>query len=271
MKQMLTKEEKKVMRKVQLRSHQCFLAGNMLNMQANGVTWSMIPVIEQIYKDDPKGRMEAYERTQQFMNTHSIPFCFIIGLNWAMEKEHHEHGTIDGKTIESVKAALMGPSAGMFDSLFFNCIRVIAASIGIGFSMQGNLLGVLLFFAIYALPQSVLKFTFVKYGYIYGTAFIDKVFHSGLMSSFTKAASILGLVMVGAMTAQMVNVPVSMEIAMGETSLVINDVINQIFPGLLSVLLLFTFTFLIRKGTRPTRLVIATLLLGLIGAFVGVF
>lgn len=221
MKQMLTKEEKKVMRKVQLRSHQCFLAGNMLNMQANGVTWSMIPVIEQIYKDDPKGRMEAYERTQQFMNTHSIPFCFIIGLNWAMEKEHHEHGTIDGKTIESVKAALMGPS--------------------------------------------------VKYGYIYGTAFIDKVFHSGLMSSFTKAASILGLVMVGAMTAQMVNVPVSMEIAMGETSLVINDVINQIFPGLLSVLLLFTFTFLIRKGTRPTRLVIATLLLGLIGAFVGVF
>ena len=108
-------------------------------------------------------------------------------------------------------------------------------------------------------------------GYIYGTSFIDKVFNSGLMTSFTKAASILGLVMVGAMTAQMVNVPLNISFTMGETSLVVNDVINSIFPGLLGVVLLFTYVVLLKKGVRPTKLVIITLLIGLLGALIGIF
>lgn len=267
----LSNEEKKLLRKVQIRSHSCFLHGNMLNMQANGVTYSLIPVIEHIYKDDMQGKKEAYERSQQFFNTHTVPFSFIMGLNWAMEKEHKEKGTIDGKTIESVKAALMGPTAGMFDSLFFNCLRVIAGGIGIGLCSQGNPLGIFLFILIYGLPQSILKFAFVKWGYVYGTSFIDTVFNSGLMSAFTKAASILGIIMVGAMTAQMVNVPLNIVITMGETSLSIGDVINSIFPGLLGVILLFTFAALIKKGVRPTMLVIGTLVIGILGAFIGIF
>lgn len=270
-KMMLTNEEKKLLRKVQLRSHLCFLQGNMLNLQATGVTYSLIPVIEEIYKDDPQGKKEAYERSQQFFNTHSVPFSFIMGLNWAMEKEHKEKNTIDGKTIESVKAALMGPTAGMFDSLFFNCLRVIAGGIGIGLCAQGNPLGILLFILIYGVPQSVLKFIFVKMGYVYGTSFIERVFNSGLMNAFTKAASILGIIMVGAMTAQMVNVPLNVVLTMGETSLNIADVVNSIFPGLLGVLLLFGFTALIKKGVRPTTLVVATLAAGLFGALIGIF
>ena len=267
----LSDKEKKLLRKLQLRSHMPFLYGNMMNMQANGVTYTLIPVIEDIYKDDEEGKKEAYERSQQFFNTHSVPFSFIMGLNWAMEKEHKEKNTVDGKTIESIKAALMGPTAGMFDSLFFNCLRVIAGSIGIGLCAQGNLLGVILFILIYGVPQSICKFIFVKMGYIYGTSFIDKVFNSGLMTSFTKAASILGLVMVGAMTAQMVNVPLNISFTMGETSLVVNDVINSIFPGLLGVVLLFTYVVLLKKGVRPTKLVIITLLIGLLGALIGIF
>lgn len=267
----MTQNEKTLLRKVQLRSHMCFLAGNMLNMQACGVTYTLIPVIEQLYKDDPAGKKEAYERSQQFFNTHTVPFSFIMGLNWAMEKEHKEKGTIDGKTIESIKAALMGPTAGMFDSLFFNCLRVIGGSIGIGLCSQGNILGVILFILIYGVPQSICKFLFVRWGYIYGTSFIDQVFNSGLMTSFTKAASILGIIMVGAMTAQMVNVPLNIVIPMGETELVIADVINSIFPGLLSVILLFGYVVLIKKGVRPTRLVIGTLIIGVLGALIGIF
>lgn len=58
---------------------------------------------------------------------------------------------------------------------------------------------------------------------------------------------------------------------MGETSLNIADVVNSIFPGLLGVLLLFGFTTLIKKGVRPTTLVVATLAAGLFGALIGIF
>ena len=49
----------------------------------------------------------------------------------------------------------MGPTAGMFDNLFFNCLRIIAAGIGIGLAQQGNILGMVMFILIYGVPQSV--------------------------------------------------------------------------------------------------------------------
>ena len=245
--------------------------GYAKKLEANGMTMTLIPAIEHIYKDDEVGKREAYARSQQFFNTHAVPFAFIAGLVYAMEKEHKENNSVDGKTIESVKAALMGPTAGMFDSLFFNCLRIIAAGIGIGLCAEGNILGSILFVLIYGVSQSVCKYFFVNWGYIYGTSFIDMIFNSGLMGAFTKSASVLGIMMVGAMTAQMVNVPINWTLNIGQTSLVVGDVLNSIFPGFLSVCLLFWLVHLIKKGIRPTTLILIILVISLLGAFVGIF
>lgn len=270
-KRLVTPEEKKVLRKMFFRSHLVFLCFNMVKMEANGFTVTMSPAIESIYKDDIEGKKEAYLRHQNFFNTHAVPFAFIAGLSYAMEKEHKEKNSIDGQTIESIKAALMGPTAGMFDSLFFNCLRIIAAGIGIGLCSQGSILGTLIFILLYGCSQSLVKYFFVNWGYVYGTSFIDAVFSSGLMNALTKSASVLGLIMVGAMTASMVNVPLNWTLNVGQTSVVIGDVLNSIFPGLLSVVLLFFMVGLIKKGKRPTQLIIGILVFALVGAALGIF
>ena len=270
-KKVLTPEEKKVLLKVFLRSHLVFISFNMVKMEANGFTLTMAPALDKIYADDPEGRKEAYLRHQNFFNTHAVAFSFIAGLCVAMEKEHHDNGSIDGATIESIKAALMGPTAGMFDSLFFNCLRIIAAGIGIGLCAQGNILGTLIFILLYGVSQSLLKYFFVIWGFEYGTSFIDSVFSSGLMGALTKAASTLGLIMVGAMTAQMVNVPLNFTLNVGQTNVVVGDVLNSIFPGLLSVLLLFFLVGRIKKGNRPTQLIIGIFVFALVGAFLHIF
>ncbi|SJZ35880.1 PTS system mannose/fructose/sorbose family transporter subunit IID [Anaerorhabdus furcosa] len=270
-KKILSTEEKKVLRSMFFRSHLVFLSFNMVKMEANGFTATMAPAIESIYKDDMEGKKEAYLRHQNFFNTHAVPFSFIAGLAYAMEKEHKEKNSIDGQTIDSIKAALMGPTAGMFDSLFFNCLRIIAAGIGIGLCSQGNILGTIIFILMYGVSQSVFKYFFVNWGYTYGTTFIDSVFSSGLMGALTKSASVLGLMMVGAMTAQMVNVPLNWTLNVGQTSVVVADVINSIFPGLLGVLLLFLLVSLIKKGARPTQLIIGIFVFALLGGFIGIF
>lgn len=267
----LTPQENKMLRKVQIRSHAVFLGATYVNMQGNGFTYSLIPVIEDIYKDDPEGRKEAYSRHQQFFNTHAVPFSFIVGLAWAMEKEKKENGTVDAETIASLKSALMGPTAGMFDNLFFNCLRIVAAGVGIGIAQQGSLLGAILFLLIYGVPQSIVKFIFVKMGYTYGTSFIDMMFKTGLMSSFTKAASIIGIAMVGAMTASMVNVPLNLILTIGPASLEVAPILNTIFPGFLSIALLFIYVMLLKKGFKPIHLILITILVGLIGGLVGIF
>ena len=165
----------------------------------------------------------------------------------------------------------MGPTAGIGDAFFFNCLRVIAAGIGIGLCSQGNILGVLLFILIYGGSQIVGRYYLLRVGYSLGTSFIDSVFSSGLMDSLTKAASIVGLSMVGAMTATMVKVKLNWTINVGQTSVVVLDVIDSIMPGILSIVLVFVLMKLIKKGYRPISLVFGILVVSIVLAFLGIF
>ncbi len=272
-KKVLTEHENKMINKVFLRSHLVFWNASYINMEGNGYTYSLAPVIEEIYAGDEEGRKEAYQRHTQFFNTHAVPFSFCVGLSWAMEKEHAEKGeaAMPASSINALKSALMGPTAGMFDNFFFNCVRIIAAGIGINLCEQGNFLGVILFILIYGIPQSVCKYLFVKYGYVYGTELINMLFESGLMQSFTKAASLVGIMIVGAMSAGFVNVPLNMVLDLNGATVNIGDVLNSIFPGLLSVLLVFGYVALIKKGWKPLRLVLVTLVIGIVGALIHIF
>ena len=266
----LTVEEKSTLKKMFLASHLVFMSFNMAKMEANGFTMTMEPAIETIYKDKPEEKKAAYERHQQFFNTHAVAFNFIAGLAYAMEKQHAK-GEVDADTINNIKAALMGPTAGMFDSLFFNTLRVIAAGIGIGLCSQGNFAGTIIFILLYGVTQSILKWLLLRVGYTTGTSFIDNIFSTGMMSVLSKSASLLGLMMGGAMTATMVNVPLNWTIVTGDTSVVVLDIINGIFPGLLGVILLFVMVNLIKKGWRPTRLILLIFIISFVGAILGIF
>lgn len=266
----ITAAEKSIIKKMFIRSHLTFISFNMAKMEANGFTITMAPAIEAIYGDDVEAKKNAYIRHQNFFNTHAVAFSFIAGLTYALEKEHKETD-LPFEAIESIKASLMGPTAGVFDSIFFNCLRIIAAGIAIGLMNTGSFLGVPIFVLLYGVSQSVFKYILLKNGYVYGTEFIENIFNSGLISVLTKAASCLGLMMVGSMTATTVNVPLNCTISMNGAELVLQDLINGIFPGLLSIVLLFTCMGLIRKGVRPINLIFMIFGIGLVGAFIGLF
>ena len=268
-----TPEEKAILRKIFFRSHRCFMMFSMAKMEANCFTMCMQPVIESLYPDDKEEQRRSYLRHQAFFNTHTNPFTFIAGLTYAMEKERKE-GKVDEATIDNVKAALMGPTAGMFDSFWFNAVRVISAGIAIGLCSQGNFLGTILFVLLYGVTQSIAKWYLLQAGYNLGTTFIDTVFNSGLVNVLTKCASVVGLTMVGAMTANMVNVPLNWVInTTGKEGgeVVVRDIVNSIFPGLLGVVLLFVLVRLIKKGYRPTQLIAGIFVLALVGALLGIF
>jgi PTS system mannose-specific IID component len=268
-----TPEEKAILRKIFFRSHRCFMMFSMAKMEANCFTMCMQPVIESLYPDDKEEQRRSYLRHQAFFNTHTNPFTFIAGLTYAMEKERKQ-GKVDEATIDNVKAALMGPTAGMFDSFWFNAVRVISAGIAIGLCSQGNFLGTILFVLLYGVTQSISKWYLLQAGYNLGTSFIDTVFNSGLVNVLTKCASVVGLTMVGAMTANMVNVPLNWVInTTGKEGgeVVVSNIVNSIFPGLLGVILLFVLVRLIKKGYRPTQLIAGIFVLALVGALLGIF
>lgn len=266
----ISTEDNAVLRKMFIMSHSVFMNFNMTKMEANCFTNTMAPAIEQVYVDDPEGKREAYLRHQAFFNTHAVALDFIAGLSYALEKDCAE-GKVPGQTIEAIKASLMGPTAGMFDSLFFNCLRVIGAGIAIGLCSQGNIAGTFIFILLYGVTQSILKWFLLKAGYTLGTSFIDSVYNSGLMQVATKAASILGVMMVGCMTATTVGFPLNWTVTIGDTSLVVLDLFESIYPGILSVAIVLTMLAFIKKGVRPIVLIFGLLIFCLLGAAVGIF
>lgn len=268
--QELTASEKATLNKMFVLSHSVFLGFNMTTMEANGFTVTMSPAIEEIYADDSEGKREAYRRHQSFFNTHAVAFNFIAGLVYALERDL-KAGKVTPVVIDAAKVSLMGPTAGMFDSLFFNCLRVIGAGVAMGLCAQGNALGVLAFILIYGVSQSVLKFILLRLGYTLGISAIDAVFESGLMQVAAKAASILGLIMVGAMTATTVNVPLAWTLGSGDTAVVIGDLLDGIYPGILSIAIVMVCMWLTKKGVRPLQIILGIIAIALLGAFLGVF
>lgn len=270
-KSQLTQSEKKVLNKMFLYSGTVFATFNMVKMEGNGFALTLSPAIDELYKGDEEGRKDALRRHNNFFNTHAVMFNFIAGLAYAMEKEKVEKNSVNAETIENIKVALMGPTAGIGDSFFFNVVRVIAAGIAIGLCSQGNFLGTIIFILLYGGLQGVAKWYLLRIGYTMGTSFIDKVFQSGLMDALSKSAAIVGLTMVGAMVAQMVHVGLSWTIVVGDTSVAVLDTFNAIMPGILSVGLLFLFVRLIKKGYRPIQLVLGLIGISILFAFLGIF
>lgn len=268
----LTKQEKKTMNQIFWRSGFIFASFNMVKMMGQGWGFAMIPAINEVYKDDEEARKKALLRNTEFFNCHACMLGFIMGLAYAMEKERASNPeAIEENTITSVKTALMGPLAGIGDSLFFNTIRIIAAGIGISLCAQGNILGSFIFILIYGGSFLVLKYVLIQTGYNMGANFIETAFKSGVINMITKAAATVGLIMVGAMVASMVNVNIALTLNMSGAELSLQSILDSIMPGLLSLVLIYFVVKLLRKGQKPAMIVLY-LLIGCIAlAAIGVF
>lgn len=244
---------------------------NAVKSQANGYTMAIAPVIDELYTDPEERKNALLNYNKTYFNTNTVAMCFILGLNYAMEKEKMLKKTCDEQTINDVRASLMGPLAGVGDSLLFNCVRVIAAGIGMGFSAQGSLLGPIMFALIYGGFQLIARWYLLKSGYTAGTSFVDRVFSTGLLKSITRSASIMGLGVVGAMVANSVRVNLKWTIALGGAELVMNDLVNSIFPGILSIAVVLLFMKLLNKGVSAVKLLVGTVVVCIALAAVGIF
>ena len=105
-------------------------ANNYERQQNAGFVQAMIPVIDRVYDTDEE-KKAAYERHLEYFLTQDMVTAIPIGIAAAMEESHANNPHLDPSSINAVKTALMGPLAGLGDSLLNGTARPILASIGI--------------------------------------------------------------------------------------------------------------------------------------------
>lgn len=267
----LSREDKKMINSICWRSlnAHCSRVGGQARQMAIGFLWQIMPALNRYYKDQPEKKKEALYRHVQFCNVSNAIYPFLAGLVASMEKENSEVDDFDTSSIVAIKAALMGPLAGIGDSLLFSVVRVIAAGIGISFALQGSILGPILFFLIYNGCTMALRFSLGYVGFISGSSFITNMYQNGTLKILTKCAGILGLIMVGAMTASTVKFTTAISIPIpGGEAVALQCSLDTLFLGLVPLLLTFGCKKLLDKNVNINWIMVGIFVLSLLMAAV---
>ncbi|MEG2789959.1 MAG: PTS system mannose/fructose/sorbose family transporter subunit IID, partial [Romboutsia sp.] len=88
---------------------------------------------------------------------------------------------------------------------------------------------------------------------------------------FTRAATILGMIVVGALIASYVNIDIVTEIPIGETALKVQEILDGIMPKLLPLGLTFGMYGLVKKNISPMINILIMVVIGIAGAYIGLF
>ncbi|MGX7205709.1 PTS system mannose/fructose/sorbose family transporter subunit IID [Enterococcus pingfangensis] len=267
----VSSDEKKMLRSIFFRSFTVFAPFNYAKQGGSGFCYAMMPFINKYY-DTKEDRIAALKRHITWYNATSNVGTFIMGLAASMEKENSEKPDFNADSINTVKASLMGPFSGIGDTLFWGVLRVVAAGIAMTFGEQGNPLAPLIFLLVYNVPSMVTRWYLTKFGFSVGAKYIEELYASGMISVLTKAASILGLVMIGGMTANNVSFQSKLNFNLGGgQELVVQDVLDQIFVGIVPILFtVLCFWLLSKKKMNFALLIALVVVLGILLSLFGI-
>lgn len=265
-------DERKLLRKAFWRSFTLYAAVSPAKQGASGFCYSLMPFFNKYYKGDEEGKKKALSRSMSYFNT-TIPLStFIMGLVASMEKENSQRPDFDTSSINAVKSSLMGPLAGIGDSIFWGVLRVIAAGIAVGLGAAGNVLAPVVFLLLFNVPTLLIIYYGTFLGYKLGSEYIQKVYASGLMNILTKAAGIVGLIMVGGMTASMVTFHSTFTLNVkGQTVMELQSMLDQIFMGIVPLgLTLLCYYLLKKRNISITVLIIGVIILSILLSILGI-
>ncbi len=238
---------------------------------ASGFMWSILPALKRFYPEHDK-LQDALTRHSTWYNITSNVGTFCMGLVAAMEKENSETDDFDTHSIDSVKASLMGPMSGIGDAIFWGVLRVIAAAVGMALCAEnGSILGPIVFLLIYNIPSWITRWVLTVLGYRVGSNFITRLYEGGYMAIITKLASILGLLMIGAMTANSVSFTTILAIPLENGDpVMIQDSLDTIFKGLIPLLYTLGCLKMLRKNVSVNWIIIGTMAVGLALGLLGI-
>ena len=264
---------KKDLKKVFWRSNLHQGSWNFERMQNLGYCYSMIPVIDKLY--DGEEKKKALKRHLEFFNTQPFVTAPILGLNIAMEEEKAAGADIDDGAINGIKVGLMGPLAGVGDPIFWGTLRPVLAALGATFALTGSLLGPFIFFIGFNLVRLAVRWYGIDYGYKKGMDVMKDIAGNALQK-ITEGASILGLFVMGALVNQWTNINIGgvvSEVTMQDGTHVVTtvqDILDQLMPGLASLLLTFICMRLLKKKVSPLVLILGLFVVGIVGHALGI-
>ena len=208
----------------------------------------------------------------EYFLTNDITSAIPVGVAAAMEERYATEGDIDPDSINAVKTALMGPLAGLGDSLLNGTARPILAGIAISLITAGLGWAGPIFFVIgMSIVSLGVRYLGVFQGYKQGVKFVEKIQSSGLISRISELAAIAAYVIVGGFIPALVVISIPIVYQSGDTVLSIQETLDGLMPGILGMLYTGLMYLLIsKKKISAVKLILVTMIVGIVGTYLGI-
>jgi mannose/fructose/N-acetylgalactosamine-specific phosphotransferase system component IID len=189
----------------------------------------------------------------------------INGIVASMEEDIALGGETPNELPVSIKTTLMGPLAGLGDSVIQGIIVPTLLSIGMSIAADGSAAGPLFYIVSWLIIGMGLSYGLFRYGYKMGLNALD-IFVGENSRRIMDAINVVGIIITGTLAASMISVKTIVQIPMGSEMSALQDTLNGVFPGLLALItVLFTYWMLNKKQYTATKtmliLVVAVIVL----------
>ena len=247
------------------------LSNSYERLQALAFCNAIAKALKKLYKDDEEAYKEALKRHLQFYNSEGTLGALIHGVTLSMEEQKAMGNEIPGEVITGLKTGLMGPIAGIGDTIVPGTVKPIVFALACSFALQGSILGVLLSY-IFPIIGFTIGYNSIHFGYKLGKESIMKVMKSGFINDIITGSSILGLFMMGALSSSYVKISTPLKFTVENSDpVVIQSILDKILPGMLPLCAIFGIYFYFKKrGQNYNKVIFALLGISLICAFLGI-
>lgn len=248
-------------------------AYNYERLQALGQANAMVPVIRKLYPEDKERQVQELKKYFVFYNTEpSFIGTMIPGVAAAME-EQRANGAEDitDETINSLRTGLMGPIAGIGDTVSQGIVYPILAGIACSLAIDGSYVGPIFFEIAYKICLIGFGWNMYRLGYQKGKSFFLTMLREGTIARLTEIFSMVGLMVVGCMTASRVNIEIPMILNIKGVKLGIQEqVIDALMPGLVPLAITMLVYWLVRKKVNINLIILIIFVLGISLSYLGV-
>lgn len=241
---------------------------NFERMEGPAIVKMLADVREEIYPNDKEAQKEMLERHTIFFNTEPNLGSIVPGIVLGMEYEMAQGGDVQPEFINSIKTALMGPFAGIGDSLLLGTLCPILLSIALGMCENGEIIGPIFYIISFLAIMLPLTWFLFSYGVKTGANAAELVLSGGIKDKVTKAAETVGLIVIGAVTASYTHVNIGLVYTSGDLSIDIAAILDSLMPGLSVLLMSFlAYVLMVKRKWSINKMMAFFLIVAVLGYF----
>nr|WP_300652892.1 PTS system mannose/fructose/sorbose family transporter subunit IID [uncultured Anaerobutyricum sp.] len=247
---------------------------NFERMMGQVVAHMFSVIIGYLYADQPEKRKEVMKREIEFFNVHVEFGACILGMAVALEEQKAMGEEIPGEFITNLKTSLMGPLAGMGDTIWQGVVIpiLLAVCIDLTRSGNGNIWGAVIYAVVIIVAAYALSYWNFMFGYKAGSEAIMDFLEKGILNKLIKGASIMGCMVMGGLVVNYVTAKCGIQIPSSTTTYSIQEnFLDAICPNILPLGMTMLIYYLMSKRRWSSVKIIGLIIvIGVVGGVTGI-